>query len=53
MYDTNTIDTGTRTNIHAHTIGSVFDIARAFTSKTDFSLLQLNQIKITSIFVSQ
>ena len=42
-----------RTIIHAHTICSVFGIARAFTGKTDFSFLRLNQIKITSIFVSQ
>ena len=43
----------TRTIIHKCNIHSVFIGARAFTSKTDFSFLRLNQIKITSIFVSQ
>ena len=42
-----------RTIIHDSTIHGVFISARAFTSKTDFSFLRLNQIKITSIFVSQ
>ena len=31
----------------------IFGNARAFTSQTDFLILRLNQIKITSIFVSQ
>ena len=43
----------TRTIIHGSNIHGVFMRASAFTSKTDFSFLPLNQSKITSIFVSQ
>ena len=43
----------TRTITWECSICRIFGSARAFTSKTDFSFLRLNQIIITSIFVTQ